>query len=219
VLDLPDWPGHRAGQHVDVRLTAEDGYQVERSYSIGSGPEDSQLMLTIERLDDGEVSPYLVDVLAPGDELELRGPIGGYFIWEQALGGPLMLIAGGSGIVPFRAMIRHRLATGGDVPLRLLYSSRSPTELIYRDELREAATAAGIDVQVTLTREWPEDWDGHRGRVDRQLLEQVVWTPAERPLIYGCGPTALVESVANTLVAAGHDPGRIRLERFGPTGN
>jgi ferredoxin-NADP reductase len=219
MLELPEWPGHRAGQHVDVRLTAEDGYQAERSYSIGSGPEDSNLVLTVERLDDGEVSPYLVDVLRPGDELELRGPIGGYFIWEQALGGPLMLIAGGSGIVPFRAMIRHRLATGTDVPVRLLYSSRSERDLIYRDELREAGATDGIDVQVTLTREWPEDWSGHRGRIDTELLQEVVWSPSERPLIYSCGPTALVENVSNTLVATGHDPGRIRLERFGPSGS
>ena len=218
MLELPDWEGHRAGQHVDVRLTAEDGYQAERSYSIASAPEDEQLMLTVERLDDGEVSPYLTEVLRPGDELELRGPIGGYFIWEQALGGPLLLVAGGSGIVPFRAMLRHRTATGSEVPLRLLYSARSETELIYMDELREAGAADGVDVQVTLTREWPEAWDGHRGRIDRELLEQVAWPPADSPLIYGCGPTALIESVANTLVAAGHDPGRIRLERFGPTG-
>jgi ferredoxin-NADP reductase len=218
VLELPEWIGHRAGQHVDVRLTAEDGYQAERSYSIASGPEDPQLVLTVERLDDGEVSPYLVDELRPGDEFELRGPIGGYFIWEQSLGGPLMLIAGGSGIVPFRAMIRHRQATSSDVPLRLLYSARSAQELIYRDELREAGDAEGIDVQETLTREWPDDWRGHRGRIDQKLLEELVWAPAERPLIYSCGPTALVENVANTLVAAGHDPGRIRLERFGPTG-
>lgn len=219
MLEAPDWTGHRAGQHVDVRLTADDGYQAERSYSIASGPEDAQLVLTVERLDDGEVSPYLVDVLRPGDELELRGPIGGYFIWEESLGGPLMLVAGGSGVVPFRAMIRHRLASDSQVPVRLLYSSRSVEELIYREELREAETKDGIDVQVTLTRQWPDDWTGHRGRIDRELLEEVVWAPAEMPLIYGCGPTPLVEAVANTLVEAGYDPGRIRLERFGPTGN
>jgi ferredoxin-NADP reductase len=219
VLERPDWPGHRAGQHVDVRLTAEDGYQAQRSYSIASGPEDPGLTLTVERLDDGEVSPYLTDELRVGDELELRGPIGGYFIWEQALGGPLMLIAGGSGVVPFRAMLRHREASGSDVPVRLLYSSRSQPELIYRDELREAGAADGVDVQVTLTREWPEDWTGHRGRIDAALLEQLVFSPEQRPLIYSCGPTALVENVANTLVAAGHDPSRIRLERFGPTGS
>jgi ferredoxin-NADP reductase len=218
MLELPDWPGHRAGQHVDVRLTAEDGYQTERSYSIASGPEDSGLVLTVERLDDGEVSPYLVDVLQPGDELELRGPVGGYFIWEESLGGPLLLIAGGSGIVPFRAMIRHRMATGSDVPVRLLYSSRSESELIYHAELEAAGAAEGIDVEITLTREVPAGWSGHRGRIDARLLEQIAWPPAEQPLIYSCGPTALVENVANTLVMAGHDQGRIRLERFGPTG-
>jgi ferredoxin-NADP reductase len=218
-LELPDWPGHRAGQHVDVRLTAEDGYQAERSYSIASGPEDANLVLTVERLEDGEVSPYLVDVLRPGDELELRGPIGGYFVWDESLGGPLLLIAGGSGIVPFRAMIRHRLATGSDVPVRLLYSSRSAEELIYRDELTAAGAADGIDVEITLTREWPADWSGHQGRIGRELIEQVAWAPAERPLIYSCGPTALVENVANTLVEAGQDKSRIRLERFGPTGS
>jgi ferredoxin-NADP reductase len=218
MLELSDWAGHRAGQHVDIRLTAEDGYQAERSYSIASAPEDAHLVLTVERLDDGEVSPYLVDVLRPGDELELRGPIGGYFIWEESLGGPLLLVAGGSGIVPFRAIIRHRMATGSRVPVRLLYSARSETELIYKGELREAGATDGVDVQVTLTREWPDGWDGHRGRIDRSLLEEVAWPAAERPLIYGCGPTALVENVANTLVAAGYDSGRIRLERFGPTG-
>jgi ferredoxin-NADP reductase len=218
MLELPDWPGHRAGQHVDIRLTAEDGYQAERSYSIASGPEDGNLVLTVERLDDGEVSPYLVDVLRPGDELELRGPIGGYFLWEGSLGGPLLLIAGGSGIVPFRAMIRHRLATGSDVPVRLLYSSRTEQELIYRDELIAAGAEDGIDVEITLTREAPTGWSGHRGRINEELLDEVAWAPAEHPLIYSCGPTALVENVANTLVEAGHDKSRIRLERFGPTG-
>ncbi len=219
MLDVPDWTGHRAGQHVDVRLTAEDGYQAERSYSIASGPEDDKLVLTVERLDDGEVSPYLVDVLQPGDELELRGPIGGYFVWEESLGGPLLLIAGGSGIVPFRAMLRHRMATGSDVPLRLLYSSRALDEVIYRDELMAAGADDGIDVEITLTREAPPGWSGHRGRINEQLLDQVAWAPSEHPLIYSCGPTALVENVANTLVEAGHDKSRIRLERFGPTGS
>jgi ferredoxin-NADP reductase len=219
VLEVPDWKGHRAGQHVDVRLTAEDGYQAERSYSIASGPEDERLVLTVERLEDGEVSPYLVDVLQPGDELELRGPIGGYFVWEKSLGGPLLLIAGGSGIVPFRAMLRHRMATGSDVPLRLLYSSRALDDVIYRNELREAGSADGVDIELTLTRDAPSDWNGRRGRIDQAMLDQVAWAPAEQPLIYACGPTALVESVANTLVLAGHDQGRIRLERFGPTGS
>jgi ferredoxin-NADP reductase len=218
MLELPEWSGHRAGQHVDVRLTAEDGYQAERSYSIASGPEDDHLALTVERLDDGEVSPYLVEVLRPGDELELRGPIGGYFVWEQSLGGPLFLVAGGSGVVPFRAMIRHHAATASDVPLRLLYSARSVDEVIYREELTKASAADGVQVELTLTREWPEDWAGHRGRIDRQLLDEYAWSTSEGPLTYICGPSGFVESAAAALVLAGHDAGRIRTERFGPTG-
>jgi ferredoxin-NADP reductase len=217
-LEPPDWPGHRAGQHVDVRLTAEDGYQAERSYSIASAPEEPHLVLTVERLDDGEVSPYLTDELRPGDELELRGPIGGFFVWEESLGGPLLLIAGGSGIVPFRAMLRHWAAGGRQSPARLLYSSRALEEVIYRAELARLAAEDGADIHLTLTREWPEDWDGHRGRVDRQLLDAVAWAPAENPRVYVCGPTAFVETVAQGLVGAGHNPRRIRTERFGPTG-
>ena len=217
VLDPPDWAGHRAGQHVDVRLTAEDGYQAERSYSIASAPEDDHLVLTVERLDDGEVSPYLVDVLMPGDQLELRGPIGGYFVWEESLGGPLILIAGGSGVVPLRAMLRHWAAVNSSVPVRLLYSSRSLDELIYRDELLDGAYG-GVDIRVALTRAWPDDWRGHRGRIDRDLLRELAWAPSERPLAYICGPTAFVEAAAEWLVENGQDPGRIRTERFGPTG-
>jgi ferredoxin-NADP reductase len=215
VLDVPEWQGHRAGQHVDVRLTAEDGYQTERSYSIASSPEDEHLALTVERLDDGEVSPYLVDVLMPGDDLELRGPVGGYFVWEEALGGPLLMVAGGSGVVPFRAMVRHRSAVMSSVPARLLYSSRSLDDVLYRDELLGSDE---IDVRIALTRQWPEDWQGYRGRVDRQVLEEVAWAPDERPLVYACGPTSFVEAVAESLVHIGHEPGRIRTERFGPTG-
>jgi ferredoxin-NADP reductase len=218
VFELPDWPGHRAGQHVDVRLTAEDGYQAQRSYSIASGPEDEHLVLTVERLEDGEVSPYLADELRPGDEIELRGPIGGYFVWEASLGGPLLLIAGGSGIVPFRSMLRHRAAGERRAMARLLYSSRSIDEVIYREELTRLGAEDGIDIHITLTREWPDDWQGHRGRVDRPLLDEVAWAPEARPLIYVCGPTRFVEAVAEGLVAAGHEPGRIRTERFGPTG-
>ena len=212
-LELPDWPGHLAGQHVDVRLTAEDGYQAQLSYSIASGPEDPELVLTVERLDEGEVSPYLVDELRAGDELELRGPIGGYFVWEEALGGPLLMVAGGSGVVPFRAMLRHHRATDSTVPVRVLYSARSLEDVIYREEL-----LARDDVQVALTRSWPDDWDGHRGRVDAQLLREVAWAPAQKPQIYICGPTAFVEAIAGQLVDLGHDPTRIRTERFGPTG-
>ncbi len=219
VLEPADWPGHDAGQHVDVRLTADDGYQAQRSYSIASGPEDEHLVLTVERLDDGEVSPYLVGELRPGDELELRGPIGGYFVWNQSLAGPLLLIAGGSGIVPFRSMLRHRSATGSDVAVRLLYSARALDDVIYRDELAEFAAAGdGVDVSFTLTREWPEDWTGHRGRIDGKLLDEVSWPAANMPLTYICGPSGFVESASGTLVGGGHDPRRIRTERFGPTG-
>jgi ferredoxin-NADP reductase len=218
VLAPPDWPGHRAGQHVDVRLTAEDGYQAQRSYSIASAPDDEHLVITVERLDDGEVSPYLVDELRPGDELELRGPIGGYFVWEQSYGGPLLLVAGGSGVVPLRAMLRHWAAGERGVEPRLMYSSRSLSEVIYREELMRFASDDGVDVRITLTREWPEDWEGHRGRIDATFLREAAWPPAARPLVYVCGPTAFVEAVAEALVQAGHEPDRIRTERFGATG-
>jgi ferredoxin-NADP reductase len=218
VLDLPGWSGHRAGQHVDVRLTADDGYQAQRSYSIASAPEDDQLVLTVERLSDGEVSPYLVDDMRIGDELELRGPIGGYFVWEEPLGGPLLWVAGGSGLVPFRSMWRHHRAVRSTVPVRLLCSARSLPLLIYRDELMRLK-AAGMDVSVTLTREQPERWPGYRGRVDQDLLGQVSWSPEEHPLIYVCGPTAFVEATGSALVALGHEPGRVRTERFGGTGS
>jgi ferredoxin-NADP reductase len=218
-LELPDWLGHRAGQHVDVRLTAEDGYQAQRSYSIASGPEDEELMLTVERLEDGEVSPYLAEALVPGDELELRGPIGGYFVWESSLGDPLLLIAGGSGIVPFRAMLRHHAAVASEVPVRLLYSARSAGEVIYREELERLATENRVDVQLILTREWPDGFTGHRGRIDQAFLQQAAWPPHEQPLIYVCGPSGFVETVAETLVQSGHQPDRIRTERFGPTGS
>jgi ferredoxin-NADP reductase len=218
VLEPPAWPGHRAGQHVDVRLTAEDGYQAERSYSIASAPEDEHLVLTVERLDDGEVSPYLADELRPGDELELRGPIGGYFVWEATLGGPLLLLAGGSGIVPLRSMLRHRSATESTVPARLLYSSRSLDEVIYRDELERLAADDEVDVRFTLTREQPDGWRGYRRRIDEELLREIAWPLDDRPLVYVCGPTAFVETAATILVQLGHEAGRIKTERFGPTG-
>ncbi len=218
VLEPPAWPGHRAGQHVDVRLTAEDGYQAERSYSIASAPEDEHLVLTVERLDDGEVSPYLADELRPGDELELRGPIGGYFVWEATLGGPLLLLAGGSGIVPLRSMLRHRGAVESAVPVRLLYSSRSLDEVIYRDELDRFAADDGVDVRFTLTREQPEGWQGYRRRIDEELLREIAWPPDVRPLVYVCGPTAFVEVAATALVQLGHEAAQIKTERFGPTG-
>src|SRR6185312_8568498 len=201
VLRVPNWPGHRAGQHVDVRLTAEDGYQAQRSYSIASAPDDRSLMLTVERLDDGEVSSYLVGELRQGDELELRGPIGGYFVWEEALGGPLLLVGGGSGIVPLRAMIRHRFARRSAVPVRLLYSARSLDEVIYRGELLAADGRGGVDVRFTLTREQPDGWNGYDRRIDGDLIAEVAWTPAERPIAYVCGPTAFVEVAADALVS------------------
>lgn len=217
-LEVPDWRGHRAGQHVDIRLTAEDGYQAQRSYSIASAPEDSQLVLTVERLEDGEVSPYLVDELRPGDELEFRGPIGGYFVWEESFGGPLLLVAGGSGVVPLRAILRHWAAGGRTTTPRLVYSSRSLGDVIYRDELMRLADTDGVDVELTLTRDWPENWEGHRGRIDRELIAAVAWPPSDRPLTYICGPTAFVETVSQALVAIGHKPERIRTERFGASG-
>jgi ferredoxin-NADP reductase len=217
VFDAARWRGHRAGQHVDVRLTAPDGYQAQRSYSIASGPEDDGLVLTVERLDDGEVSPYLVDELRPGDEIELRGPIGGYFVWEQSQGGPLLLIAGGSGVVPFRAILRHSAAVGNPVPVRLLYSSRSLSEVIYRQELTRIGDGGAVAIEYALTREWPEDWQGHRGRIDRALLERVAWAPGERPLVFVCGPSGFVEGAAQALVDNGQATDRIRTERFGPT--
>ena len=213
-LDLPQWSGHRAGQHVDVRLTADDGYQAQRSYSLASAPEDPGVVLTIERLDDGEVSPYLVGELQVGDELELRGPIGGYFVWEESLGGPLFLVGGGSGVVPLRAILRHHQARQSTVPVRLLYSARSLAGVIYRDELMGAG---GVDVRFTLTRERPDDWHGYGRRIDRDLLADVSWQPEERPLTYICGPTPFVEVAASSLVELGHDPSRIRTERFGPS--
>jgi ferredoxin-NADP reductase len=218
VLDPPAWPGHRSGQHVDVRLTAEDGYQAQRSYSIASAPEDDRLVLTIERLDDGEVSPYLADELRPGDQLELRGPIGGYFVWEEQLGGPLLLLAGGSGVVPLRAMLRHHAATRSTIPARLLYSARSLSEVIYRDDLARLAAAEHVDVQFTLTRETPDGWQGYRRRIDTDLLGEVAWAPREQPLVYVCGPTSFVEAAAAGLVELGHDAARIKTERFGATG-
>jgi ferredoxin-NADP reductase len=214
-LELGDWPGHLAGQHVDVRLTAPDGYQAQRSYSIASGPEDADLELTVERLPDGEVSPYLVDELREGDELELRGPIGGYFVWKESFGGPVQLIGGGSGVVPLRSILRHWSAVRSQVPVRLLYSARSLQHVIYR---RELGAAAGAKVEFTLTRSWPDDWTGRRGRIDAAMLAEAVFAPADNPLIYVCGPTPMVESVATALVEAGHSPERIRTERFGATG-
>jgi ferredoxin-NADP reductase len=223
LLEVPGWPGHRAGQHVDVRLTAEDGYQTERSYSIASPPEDAQISLTIERLENGEVSSYLVDELREGDSLELRGPIGGHFVWTVADGGPLMLVGGGSGIVPLMAMLRHRAHAAESVrraiSARLLYSARSWRELIYRDELaRLAKEDDSLRVVHTITREPPPNWTGYARRIDRAMLAEVAWAPSAHPHVYVCGGSPLVETAATALVALGYEPMSIRTERFGPTG-
>lgn len=217
VFDVPGWAGHRAGQHVDVRLTADDGYQAQRSYSIASVADGTRIELTVERLADGEVSPYLTDELRPGDRIELRGPVGGYFVWEPPLGGPLLLVAGGSGIAPLMAMIRLRRAAGSDVDTRLLFSSRSWDDVIYREEL-EQLCGGGLRVAHTLTRSQPSGWTGYARRVDARMLADVGPGPAERPHIYVCGPTPFVEAVAEGLVQLGQDPQAIKTERFGPTG-
>jgi ferredoxin-NADP reductase len=211
ILDVQGWTGHRAGQHVDVRLTAEDGYQAERSYSVASAPGEAPA-LTVERLDDGEVSPYLVDDVVPGDRFELRGPIGGYFVWDDdGSTEPLFLVAGGSGVVPLRAMLRHRRAVGSTVRAKLLYSSRALEDVIYRDEL----DGLGTDVVQTLTRKQPPGWAGYGRRVDIDMLREVAYPPEQSPRVFVCGPTSFVEAVAEGLVALGHRPGRIRTERFG----
>ena len=220
-LTLPSWAGHRPGQHVDLRLTAQDGYSVERSYSIASEPERApEVDITVERIPDGEVSPFLHDVVVPGDRLELRGPIGGYFVWEASQPGPLLLIGGGSGVVPLMAMIRHRARRGAMNPTRLLLSSRGPSEIIYREELdRLAATNDGFEVLHTLTREQPPGWTGFSRRIDEEMITQVLEPLGRASRVYICGPTALVESAANALVRIGLAPSQIRTERFGPTGN
>lgn len=216
-FDVPGWPGHRAGQHVDVRLTAEDGYQAQRSYSIASAPDGTRLELTVERIDDGEVSPYLTEELRAGDQIEVRGPIGGYFVWEPGFGGPLLLVAGGSGVVPLMAMARLRVASGSDADTRLVFSSRGWDDVIYRGEL-EQLDGSGVRVVHTLTRSQPSDWTGYARRVDAAMLAEVGPSPAERPHIYVCGPTPFVQAVAEALVGLGHEPHAIRTERFGPTG-
>jgi ferredoxin-NADP reductase len=217
-LEVPGWPGHVAGQHVDLRLTAEDGYQAQRSYSIASPPEAEALELSVERIEDGEVSPYLTEELRPGDQFELRGPIGGYFNWRVEDGGPLILLAGGSGVVPLMAMLRHREARHSDVEVRLLVSARSLEELFYRDELFSLATRSGVQVEITLTRRQPDVWRGGRRRVDEDMLRALGPPPAARPRTFVCGPTAFVERVADLLVGLGHPAQDIRTERFGPSG-
>jgi len=219
-LKLPNWMPHRAGQHYDVRLTAEDGYQAQRSYSIASEPERAgEIDITVERLEDGEVSSYLHDVLVTGDLIEVRGPIGGYFVWEARLGGPLLLIAGGSGVVPLMAMIRHRQAAGSKVPTRLLYSSRTPEDVIYPDELEKLGVSGdSLEIIHTFTRAQPAGWTGYARRIDNQMLSEVVKPLGNSPQTFICGPTLLVEAAANGLVQIGVKPGQVRTERFGPSG-
>jgi ferredoxin-NADP reductase len=211
-LEVDGWAGHRAGQHVDVRLTADDGYRAQRSYSIGSAPEDGMLALTVERLNDGEVSPYLVDEARPGDEFELRGPLGGWFTWGVEDGGPLLLVGGGSGLVPLMSILRHRRNAGSDAATRLLLSARSLDEVLYRDELD---TLEDVERFITLTREQPPGWTGYSRRLDREMLADVAW-PAARSFV--CGPTNFVEAVAEGLVGLGYPPERVKTERFGATG-
>jgi ferredoxin-NADP reductase len=213
VLDVNGWTGHRAGQHVDVRLTADDGYRAQRSYSIASAPEDG-LQITVERLDDGEVSPWFVDVAHAGDAFEVRGPFGGWFVWEASQGGPLLLIAGGSGLVPLMSMLRHRRKAHSRAPARVLVSARDPDDVLYRTEL----STTGAELVFTYTRRAPEGWTGYTKRVDREILAAAAYPPDAGGRTYVCGPTAFVESVANDLVALGHDPANIRTERFGATG-
>ncbi|HUA42015.1 MAG TPA: ferredoxin reductase [Streptosporangiaceae bacterium] len=213
-LGVPDWAGHQAGQHLDIRLTAEDGYVAERSYSIASAPGEP-VMVTVERLDDGEVSPYLTEELRTGDEIEVRGPIGGYFVWDGE-DAPLLLAAGGSGVVPFRSILRHRAAIGSAVPVRLLYSARSLADVIYRAELEHPGD--GVEVIYTLTRQQPAGWTGHTGRVTPALLAEVAWPAGQHPLAFVCGPTAFVETVAAALVSVGYPPDRVKTERYGGAG-
>jgi ferredoxin-NADP reductase len=218
-LDVANWQGHLPGQHVDLRLTAENGYQAQRSYSIASPPEDDLLSLTVERVNDGEVSPYLVDDLRAGDQFELRGPIGRYFVWTVATRGPLCLMAAGSGIAPLMGMLRHRARRKVRGPALLLYSSRSLDDVIYREELDMMARGdPDLRVVNVLTRKQPQGWMGHRGRIDKALLSETGFPPRQNPTIYVCGPTPFVEDVSRFLVELGHDPLAIKTERFGPSG-
>ncbi len=215
-LEVPDWAGHQAGQHLDVRLTADDGYVAERSYSIASAPGEP-VAITVERLDDGEVSPYLTEEVRAGDEIEIRGPIGGYFVWPwHDADSPLLLLAGGSGVVPFRSILRHRARTGSATPTRLLYSARSLPDVIYRAELQ--TPGAGVEVIYTLTRQQPPGWTGHAGRVTDALLQDVAWPASEGPISYVCGPTAFVERAAAGLVGLGYPADRVKTERYGGVG-
>jgi ferredoxin-NADP reductase len=213
-LQIDGWAGHLPGQHVDVRLTAPDGYQAQRSYSIASAPESPTVDLVVQRLEDGEVSPYLTDGLRTGDQLELRGPIGGYFVWHAELDSPLQLVAGGSGVAPFLAMLDHHAAAGSNVPVRLLYSARSLDDVIGRARLERHAER-GVGVTITLTREQPPGWTGLSGRLTPEIIRRHAWPVEQRPSMFVCGATTFVEAVADSLVEAGHPAVAIRLERFG----
>jgi ferredoxin-NADP reductase len=215
-LDVPDWAGHRAGQHLDVRLTAEDGYQAERSYSIASAPGDG-VALTVERLDDGEVSPYLVDDAREGDRVEVRGPIGGYFVWDGDEPEPVLLVGGGSGVVPLATIARQRARVGSTAPMKLLVSSRTIEDVIYREEL-DALAGGGFEIVHTLTRSQPPGWNGYSRRIDPELLAEVAWPASESPRVYVCGSTRFVDAAADGLLQVGYDALWIRTERFGATG-
>jgi ferredoxin-NADP reductase len=220
VLDVPSWPGHLPGQHVDVRLTAADGYSTQRSYSVASAPDGSRVELTVQRLDDGEVSPYLTQLLRPGDLVELRGPIGGWFVWRPGDTDPVLLLAGGSGVVPLMAMVRARVATASPTPMRLLYSTRTPETVLYGDELRRLAEREPqLTVALVYTRRAPAGWSGPVGRLDAAQLATLAWPPAAAPACFVCGPTGFVEAVADLLIDQGYAPGRIKTERFGPSGS
>jgi ferredoxin-NADP reductase len=220
VLDVPSWPGHLPGQHVDVRLTAADGYSTQRSYSVASAPDGSRVELTVQRLDDGEVSPYLTQLLRPGDLVELRGPIGGWFVWRPGDTDPVLLLAGGSGVVPLMAMVRARVATASPTPMRLLYSTRTPDTVLYGDELRRLAERdPQLNVALVYTRRAPAGWSGPVGRLDAAQLATLAWPPAAAPACFVCGPTGFVEAVADLLIDQGYAPGRIKTERFGPSGS
>ena len=219
VLDVPGWPGHAAGQHVDLRLTAADGYSTERSYSIASAPDGERIELTVVSISAGEVSPYLTQVLEAGDQLEVRGPVGGWFVWRPDGPEPVFLVAGGSGLVPLMAMIRWRAEAGSQADFRLLYSVRDPASVLYRDELRERADdASGLTVTCAFSRSAPPGSGRPAGRIDASLIAAAGWPPARQPAVFACGPTGFVEAAANLLVDLGHDPGRIKTERFGPSG-
>ncbi|MFY1576077.1 ferredoxin reductase [Verrucosispora sp. WMMD703] len=219
VLEVPGWPAHLPGQHVDIRLTAPDGYQAARSYSLAAPADGDRIEVSIQRVSDGEVSPFLVDAYREGDPVEVRGPIGGWFVWRPQQTEPVLLVAGGSGVVPLMAMIRGRRAAGSRAPFRLIYSVRTPEDAFYTDELRRRVRDdAGLDVAYVYTRQAPEGWRGEPHRLGLADVNTHGWPPELEPLVYVCGPTAFVETVSDLLVGLGHPARRVRTERFGPTG-